>query len=73
MSTSDREALLELLRGLATGYLIVGVFVIFVLSLGGENKPLPKFEVVDEYRGCAVVRYVPENTYDAHYFLDCSK
>jgi hypothetical protein len=40
-----------------------------ILETSKESKePLPKFEVVDRYKGCDVVRY---NTPIPSYFLDC--
>jgi len=32
-----------------------------------------KFEVIDTYKGCDVVRYSPPNGANYHYFLDCQK
>jgi hypothetical protein len=32
-----------------------------------------KFEVIDNYKGCGVVRYSPPNGANYHYFLDCQK
>lgn len=58
----------------------VGLSVLAIILNGAANwldsRPSPqerKFEVVDNYKGCDVVRYSPE--YDAryHYFLDCRK
>ena len=40
-----------------------------------ESKPSPperKFEVVDTYNGCNVVRYTPDYSAKYAYFLDCS-
>jgi hypothetical protein len=63
-------------------------FVIFFVGLGVlaflmntavnwiEMQPTPadkKFEVVDTYKGCDVVRYAPQNDAKYHYFLDCKK
>ena len=31
------------------------------------------FEVIDNYKGCGVVRYAPPNAANYHYFLDCQK
>jgi hypothetical protein len=31
------------------------------------------FEVIDNYKGCDVVRYSPPNGANYHYFLDCQK
>jgi hypothetical protein len=39
-----------------------------------ESKPSPperKFDVVDTYRGCNVVRYTPDYSAKFAYFLDC--
>lgn len=33
----------------------------------------PKFSVVDTYKGCSVVRFIPPGDAKSHYFLDCSK
>ena len=41
-----------------------------------ESQPISKnerFEVVDTYKGCDVVRYTPQNDAKYHYFLDCKK
>jgi hypothetical protein len=40
-----------------------------------ESQPSPpdqKFEIVDTYRGCSVVRYSPTNAARYSYFLDCT-
>ena len=36
-------------------------------------EPKSNFEVVDNYKGCDVVRYSPPNGANYHYFLDCQK
>jgi hypothetical protein len=36
------------------------------------SAPDQKFEVVDIYRGCSVVRYSPTNAARYSYFLDCT-
>ncbi len=39
-----------------------------------ESKPSPpeqKFEIVDTYKGCDVVRYTPDYSAKYSYFLDC--
>lgn len=41
-----------------------------------ETHPLSsdqKFKVVDNYNGCSVVRYTPENSARDTYFLDCGQ
>ena len=36
-------------------------------------EPKSNFEVIDNYKGCDVVRYAPPNAANYHYFLDCQK
>jgi hypothetical protein len=45
------------------------------VSWMGEQPSTPdqKFEIVDTYRGCSVVRYSPTNAARYTYFLDCKK
>jgi hypothetical protein len=39
-----------------------------------EQTTLPqKFEIVDTYKNCEVVRYTPPSSARYHYFLDCAK
>jgi len=58
----------------------VGVLSLLLLFyMIKPNKPAEalqyesKFEVIDTYNGCAVVRYSPPNGANYHYFLDCQK
>jgi len=37
------------------------------------KEPPQKFEVVDTYKSCEVVRYTPPNSAHYHYFLDCTR
>jgi len=52
---------------------------ILIFSMMRPNKPAEaqqyksNFEVIDNYKGCAVVRYAPPNGANYHYFLDCQK
>ena len=74
---TDREALNEFLRGVVVAIGIVGIFILFIAFISTPEPPYsevesPKFEVVDQYKNCDVVRYTdPSNRY--RYFLDCSK
>jgi hypothetical protein len=59
---------------------IFGGILIFLAAVmnGAANlfesqPPDQKFEVVDTYRGCDVVRYTPDNSARYSYFLDCKK
>jgi len=53
------------------------VLLAFVLNFAAnwlEMQPTPedrKFEVVDKYGNCDVVRYTPTNAAKYYYFLDC--
>ena len=68
---TDHEAFVEFRNG--------AVFVLAVLALGalfvaiflpGEEQSKAKFEVVDKYKNCDVVRYTdPSNRWN--YFLHC--
>ena len=56
----------------------VGLFLLSIVMNGAanwvESKPSPperKFEVVDTYNGCNVVRYTPDYSAKFAYFLDC--
>ena len=53
--------------------------IILIFSTMRPNKstkvtePKSNFEVIDNYKGCGVVRYSPPNGANYHYFLDCQK
>jgi hypothetical protein len=58
----------------------VGVLsLLLVFYMLKPNKPAEaqqyksNFEVIDNYKGCGVVRYSPPNGANYHYFLDCQK
>jgi hypothetical protein len=58
----------------------VGIALLSFLINGAANwlesqpsTPDQKFEVVDTYRRCDVVRYSPTNASRYAYFLDCGK
>ena len=60
--------------------IIVGIAALSFLINGAanwlESQPSPpeqKFEVVDTYKECDVVRYTPDNSARYSYFLDCKK
>jgi hypothetical protein len=72
VSTLDyyRAVLLGFVIGMASLSLIVQI------STREDVKPVePKsnFEVVDNYKGCDVVRYTVPIEAKYHYFLDCNK
>jgi hypothetical protein len=53
--------------------------IILIFSTMKQNQPAEaqqyksNFEVIDNYKGCDVVRYAPPNAANYHYFLDCQK
>ena len=53
--------------------------IILIFSTMKQNQsskvlePKTNFEVVDTYKGCAVVRYAAPSQANYHYFLDCEK
>ena len=52
------------------------LLLFYMLKLNESAKilePKTNFEVVDNYKGCDVVRYSPTNGANYHYFLDCQK
>ena len=55
-------------------YQLLSLFM--VINPGEDVKPTEpeqKFEVVDNYKECDVVRYTPDNSARYSYFLDCKK
>ena len=77
MTEEDKYALKELLRGFGVfaGASIVFIIILIVLayfSTGGKTLE-PSFEVVDQYKGCDVVRYAPHQAAEYKYFLHCPK
>ena len=77
MTEEDKYALKELLRGFGVFAGASVIFIIILIVLGyfaSGGKPLqPSFEVVDQYKGCDVVRYAPHQTAEYKYFLHCPK
>jgi hypothetical protein len=75
MKPEDKYALRELLRGFGVFAAASAVFIVILLVLAyisSGGKPLePSFEVVDEYKGCDVVRYAPNQASEYKYFLHC--
>lgn len=68
---TNREAFNEFARGVTLTIGVMGIFVLLVAMLSKpDGKPREKFEVVDHYGTCAVVRYT-DDSQRWHYFLDC--
>ena len=72
MYDSNRAAAVEFVRGAGFVILVMGLFFGFILTLGEfDPKTAEKFEVVDHYGTCAVVKYTPPKRAESVYFLDC--
>jgi hypothetical protein len=70
MTQDDKTFLKEFLRNSGFVGVVVGLFILFIALLSQpQNPPEQKFVVVDNYKGCDVVRYTPNHAY----FLDCKK
>ena len=75
---TNKEFLREFLAGAGFSLLVLGVFVLFIYSMGGiaeqreaGKNPEDRFRVIDQYGPCEVVRYAPKNGANYAYFLDC--
>jgi hypothetical protein len=67
------ESQIEFFRGCFTtilAFAAIGLMAAIFLS-PDEPKNNPKFEVIDQYEGCSVIRYT-DPTSRWHYFLKCS-
>ena len=70
MTTDDKEFLKDFLSGVMLGVGTLGVVTLLAITLNGaanwlDAQPTPsnqRFEVVDEYKGCDVVRYNPDGS-----------
>ncbi len=74
---TDKEAFMEFARGGLAALIVLGVFLIIVLNTGSPQSP-PKegpsrFQIVDKYKGCDVVRWEQKGLAEYKYFLDCGR
>ena len=71
---TDKEALTEFARGTSFVIVVTGFILLLILTFGvsdiWDDSPPTKFEVVDKYEQCDVVRYT-DKTNRWHYFLHC--
>ena len=68
---TNKEAFRELARGVTFVIATVAGIMLFALLPSGVDDASPiKFEVVDKYEQCDVVRYT-DKTNRWHYFLHC--
>jgi hypothetical protein len=72
---TDGEVFREFVRGFAFCIAVVGtlMLVVGIFGTADEAKPKPedRFQVVDQYGPCEVVRYAPKGDAKFVYFLDC--
>jgi hypothetical protein len=78
MMQTNKEAFMEFARGGLAALIVLGVFLIFVFTLGSQQSPpkgveSPRFEVVDKYKGCDVVRWEQAGLAEYKYFLHCGR
>jgi len=62
--------------GLLTGFALGSLFLLFPSFLEAFKPPQkgvesPRFEVVDNYKGCDIVRWEPSGYAEYKFFLDC--
>ena len=68
---TNRKPLRELIGRAILIAVTIGTFMLLVILFDSEDKtPTAKFEVVDKYEQCDVVRYT-DKTNRWHYFLHC--
>jgi hypothetical protein len=76
MMQTNREAALEFARGGLAALIVLGVFLIIVLNTGSPQSPQKgdpsRFQIVDKYKGCDVVRWEQKGLAEYKYFLHCS-
>lgn len=77
MTQEDKIALKEFLIGSAIAIGITVVFLLLVFASGiitTEEKPITpsnKFEVVDKYKNCDLIRWTDSGLAEYKYFLYC--
>ena len=75
MMQTNREAALEFARGGLAALIVLGVFLIIVLNTGSPQSPQKecpsRFQIVDKYKGCDVIRWEQKGLAEYKYFLDC--
>ena len=77
MMQTNREAALEFARGGLAALIVPGVIFIIVLITGNLQSPpkgvtITRFQIVDKYKGCDVVRWEQAGLAEYKYFLHCS-
>ena len=75
MTEDDKDALKEIMRGVAFTIGVVGITMIGIAILSNNETPelKPTSEVVDTYKGCDIVRWNPHQLAKYKYFLYCGE
>jgi hypothetical protein len=81
MMQTNKEAFQEFVKAFGFTSVVMVLFMLsmlFLINLGNQKPPQkgvesPRFEVVDKYKGCDVVRWEQAGLAEYKYFLHCSE
>ena len=75
LTEDDKVALKEFMRGVAFTIGVVGVAIIGIAMLSGNDVPIPEqsTEVVGKYKECDIIRWNTHQLAEYKYFLYCEK
>jgi len=72
MTDDDKHALKEFFRGVAFTVGLVGVAILGIVMLSGEEPPTkPSSKVVGTYKECDIIRWTNHQLAEYKYFLYC--
>ena len=72
MTNDDKFALKEFFRGVAFTVGLVGVAVLGIVMLSGDEPPTkPSSKVVGQYKECDIIRWTNHQLAEYKYFLYC--
>ena len=71
----DKAALKEFMRGVAFTVGLVGVAILGIVMISGNDVPIPEqsTEVVGQYKECDIIRWNAHQLAEYKYFLYCEK
>jgi competence protein ComGC len=81
MMQTNKEAFQEFVKAFGFTSVVMVLFMLsmlFLINLGNQKPPQkgvesPRFEVVDKYKGCDVVRWEQKGLAEYKYFLHCGR